>query len=761
MFSLEANPLLIIMKRLSFLICFLFIATRVSGANEPVIIQAESGVLGADIGIGSSGGANYIESLASATGTSPGSASRVVSYTVTFPAAGTYELYARLRVGTAGGNDDSFFYAADFGQMVPGNDSNWILANNLNLIGQTQATVIADVGTAGITTWKWVKLSSFNGGEAPVSFTVAAGPLTKTFQIATREDGLRLDRLAFGHQGIAYTVGNLDSGTSSSSVFVPQGPPLASGSSKFLGSVHSTSQVVNFPAYWNQVTPENAGKWGSVEGVRDVMIWSQLDAAYNFAKFNGYPFRMHVLVWGSQQPAWIESLAPAEQLAEIEEWFAAVAARYPDIDYLEVVNEPLHQPPSGAGTGNYLAALGGSGNSGWDWILSAFRLARQHFPGTPLVLNDYSVTNTNNSAIAYLGIVNLLLTESLIDIIGIQGHAFETTVPAATTKTNLDRLATAGLPLMVTELDIDGLTDEQQLESYRRIFPVFWDHPAVIGVTVWGYRPGMWRTDQGAPLVYTNNFERPALTWLRRYVRDLPSVIAPGQAFVVYSGIANNSFVGLARTAEANMDYIPLSWQIIGGNGAGIFSIEAATGVIRVANAAPLATAGSTYALTLRVTDEFGVSDPVNLSITVWPPDQDGDGMPDSFEQLHGGGPTSLGPVSDSDYDGLPAMIEYALGLNPSLPSGNGRPFSGTVLHQGQIYLTLTYRRSVSASQTAAMVVALSTELGVWLDDQTVPVSTVPAPGEPGIELVTVRSNLPLGSRPGEYLRVEARPLTP
>ncbi|MBI4623404.1 MAG: endo-1,4-beta-xylanase [Verrucomicrobia bacterium] len=109
----------------------------------------------------------------------------------------------------------------------------------------------------------------------------------------------------------------------------PGGPPLAAGKAKFLGGVYSASQLPGFTAYWNQVTPENAGKWGSVEAVRDRMNWTELDAAYAFAKGNGYPFRLHVLVWGNQQPAWIETLPADEQLREIEQWFAAVAARYP------------------------------------------------------------------------------------------------------------------------------------------------------------------------------------------------------------------------------------------------------------------------------------------------------------------------------------------------------------------------------------------------------------------------------------------------
>ena len=93
------------------------------------------------------------------------------------------------------------------------------------------------------------------------------------------------------------------------------------------------------------------------------MNWAQLDNAYELAKSNNFPFRMHVMIWGNQQPAWIESLSTTEQLAEIEEWFAALAERYPNMDMIEVVNEPLHDPPAGEGNGNYIEALGGAGDS--------------------------------------------------------------------------------------------------------------------------------------------------------------------------------------------------------------------------------------------------------------------------------------------------------------------------------------------------------------------------------------------------------------
>ena len=300
----------------------------------------------------------------------------------------------------------------------------------------------------------------------------------------------------------------------------------------------SPTQNLNFNAYFNQVTPENGGKWGSVEGTRDVMNWSELDTAYSVAKNNALkapgdprdgspyplPFRLHTLVWGNQQPNWIAALPPAEQLEEIEEWFREAAARYPNVDFIDVVNEPLHDPPDDPADGGYIQALGGSGMTGWDWVIKSFELARQYFPHAKLGINEFSVTNDGNLARRYVEIIDLLKERGLIDTVGVQGHAFSTRVPAATTRANLDLLAATGLPIYVTELDIDGPTDEIQLADYQRIFPVFWEHPAVRGVTLWGYRPGHWRTAQGAYIVLDNGAERPAMLWLKEY---LPNAVLP------------------------------------------------------------------------------------------------------------------------------------------------------------------------------------------------------------------------------------------
>lgn len=302
---------------------------------------------------------------------------------------------------------------------------------------------------------------------------------------------------------------------------------------KFLGNVWSPPQRTDWLHYWNQVTPENEGKWGSVQRGETVWNWGPMDQTYAFAKANGLPIRFHVLIWGNQQPRWMAGLSVDEQRQHIENWFEAVATRYPDLDYVEVVNEPLHDPPSCdhagnkgsncADSGDYLKALGGyndTDGTGWDWVLNAFRLARQHFgPDTKLVINEYNILSSSTNTTQYLKIIELLQAEGLIDVIGVQGHAFSTRGPTHMMRANLDRLAATGLPIQVTEMDIDGPTDEVQLTQYQRVFPLLWEHPAVEGITLWGWRNGMWRTSQGATLVRPDGTPKPAFTWLMEYVQ--------------------------------------------------------------------------------------------------------------------------------------------------------------------------------------------------------------------------------------------------
>lgn len=348
---------------------------------------------------------------------------------------------------------------------------------------------------------------------------------------------------------------------------LPEEGPLAAGQEKFLGGVCCGNQRPGLENYFNQITPENAGKWGSVEAVRDQYNWAGLDEAVELAEANGFVFRFHVLLWGSQQPNWIEDLPPQEQLEEIREWMEELNARYAGrFDYIEVLNEFENQPPTAQNEGNYLEALGGAGVTGYDWILTGFRMARDVFgPDAKLMLNEYSVINNDQLTGRYLDVVRLLQAENLIDALGFQGHAFSTTGGVEQMVSNINRLGATGLPVMVTELDIDG-PELTQLIDYQRLFPAFWENDNVVGVTLWGYRNGHWRQAQGAPLITADDEEKPALRWLKGYVRgSLPVIV--GQANVTISGGSGAgtevaTFTATAFDQSNIAANLPVQWAI-------------------------------------------------------------------------------------------------------------------------------------------------------------------------------------------------------
>ena len=103
-------------------------------------------------------------------------------------------------------------------------------------------------------------------------------------------------------------------------------PPLK----KFVGNITTRGQVrSDFITYWDQISPENAGKWGSVERTRDQMNWSTLDTMYKYTKENNILFKQHKFVWGSQQPAGSAACRRPSRRAEVEEWIRCSASAIP------------------------------------------------------------------------------------------------------------------------------------------------------------------------------------------------------------------------------------------------------------------------------------------------------------------------------------------------------------------------------------------------------------------------------------------------
>ncbi|HEU6447215.1 MAG TPA: choice-of-anchor tandem repeat GloVer-containing protein [Verrucomicrobiae bacterium] len=199
-----------------FIFTFCFLASTFGAL---VTFEAESGSPGSNFTNNTQNGVTYISiSTDTVNSGNPGNANRAATYTITFPQAGTYNLFARLRVGAGGFNDDSLFYGNGFGSKTPTSDNDWMLVNGLAASGFTASTdVVAGDGATGTQVWKWVNLSQFDPSgsatETPITFTVPAGNLTQTFQIGARENGLDIDKFTFGTTGTAYTVSNLDTGT--------------------------------------------------------------------------------------------------------------------------------------------------------------------------------------------------------------------------------------------------------------------------------------------------------------------------------------------------------------------------------------------------------------------------------------------------------------------------------------------------------------------------------------------------------------------
>lgn len=327
------------------------------------------------------------------------------------------------------------------------------------------------------------------------------------------------------------------------------GPVVTPGepTGKFLGNIVDNGRN-RFTDFWNQVTPENSGKWESVEPSRDRYNWTKMDEGYNFAKANGFPYKAHTFVWGAQEPSWLGSLPDAQRAEEVEELIRDTCRRYPDMDMIDVVNEPISAPS------NARWALGGDGQTGWDWIIRSFELARQYCPNSKLLLNEYGIINDRRKATEYRRIVELLRDRGLIDGVGLQAHSFNLVgYSADNLRGNLDYMAAAGVPLYISEWDINIANDQEQLREYQQKFPIVWEHSAVAGVTLWGYIAGQtWMDNSG--LMYNDGRERPALTWLKNYVGQTATPTPP-------PGNTNGGIVVRARGTQGD-EHINL---VIGG----------------------------------------------------------------------------------------------------------------------------------------------------------------------------------------------------
>ncbi|MBN2527863.1 MAG: endo-1,4-beta-xylanase [Deltaproteobacteria bacterium] len=298
----------------------------------------------------------------------------------------------------------------------------------------------------------------------------------------------------------------VDTGTDDSETATETAVP---DETKWVGNITQNEEIPEgYFLLWNQITPENAGKWGTIEAKRDVMEWDALDAIYKEAVENGITFTAHPLVWHQQQPSWLSTLTPEEQKAEVEEWIAEFCRQYPDVETINVVSAPAHSVPA------YAAALGGDGITGYDWVIAIYQMARDHCPAANLLVEEYNALIHETYKFAH--VVALLNERELIDGIACTGNDLDG-IPLDELEFNIDSLAFYQLPIYVSQFGVGGTSDDEQEGEMMRLFPALYEHPAIKGITLWGYVQGLtWKTD--AWLIHSNGVPRPALTWLMQYL---------------------------------------------------------------------------------------------------------------------------------------------------------------------------------------------------------------------------------------------------
>lgn len=149
--------------------------------------------------------------------------------------------------------------------------------------------------------------------------------------------------------------------------------------------------------------------------------------------------------------------------------------------------------------------------------MQSFEWAREFCPNAVLILNDYNIIEYAEDNARFLDIVERIVAAGApVDALGAQAHdAYRRS--NAELSGFLEALTATGLPLYITEYDVNLPGDAEQLEVMRRQFPLFWENPEIAGVTLWGYVTGAtWQED--AWLISEAGVERPAMSWLLQYL---------------------------------------------------------------------------------------------------------------------------------------------------------------------------------------------------------------------------------------------------
>ncbi|RZC46869.1 hypothetical protein C5167_039810 [Papaver somniferum] len=221
----------------------------------------------------------------------------------------------------------------------------------------------------------------------------------------------------------------------------------------------------------------NELKWYSTERVRGVENYTDADAMLAFAKQNGISVRGHCIFWDDPyyQPEWVKSLSPAELKDAAYKRLQSVVSRYSGkFVGWDVNNENLHHQ-------FFEQMLGANASDVF------FQMAYQLDP-TRMFMNEYNTIEWSGETVASPAQYLTKLQEIRSFYkgptgIGVESHFITLNIPYV--RAALDTLASAGVPIWLTELDVYSADQAFHLEQILREAHA---HPAVQGIVLWAAR---------------------------------------------------------------------------------------------------------------------------------------------------------------------------------------------------------------------------------------------------------------------------------
>ena len=266
---------------------------------------------------------------------------------------------------------------------------------------------------------------------------------------------------------------------------------LAEKDSNTLSSANREKFLKILGENFNYAVHENALKWYDCEKEQNVVDYYTADRIWEICHQMNIPMRGHCIFWEKDKyiMPWLKKLdndqlraAVTRRAIDVTKHFRGRISEF-DLDN-ELINGDFFRRRLGYGIINEMAWLVRAGN-----------------PDAVLCVNDYGIlTDGGFNASTYLTqIENLIASGVPLGGIGCQGHPstpFVTPMSAEHVQKTLNALAKFRLPIKITECLFIAPTEQAKAEEFRRIFPIYFAHPAIEAVIMWGFWEGdMWKPE--------------------------------------------------------------------------------------------------------------------------------------------------------------------------------------------------------------------------------------------------------------------------